>query len=365
MRRYWLAAHLYLGLVLGGFFVLLGLTGSLLVFYPEVDQALNPNIAPSTVATPKISPQAVLQQLRTSFPNRTSGWRIELPLDATSPVMARYMHAKEKKGLLFAPLVVTLDPQTLVITSSRFWGDYAMTWLYDLHYTLLLDSVGKTFLAIVGLLLMVSVGTGIYLWWPRNGNFKAAFALRKNAHVKRRVYDWHKTAGLTGSVFLLVLSVTGTMLEKPRWFEAMLAIPAPLFSSQHEKSQPSGQLGMNLDVIETIAKQQFPQAEVRWIYTPNSAQDAYQVRMFQRGEVGRRFPKTIVWIEQYTGRVLAVRDARRDVFGDRVIAWLHPLHNGDAFGLFGRWLIFFSGFVPLILFVTGILRWRHKQLVVS
>ncbi len=365
MRRYWLAAHLYLGLVLGGFFVLLGLTGSLLVFYPEVDQALNSHISPSNIAqnTQSISPQAVLNQLRTQFPERTLGWRIEMPLNPSRPIMARYMKAEEKKGLHFAPLVVTLDPHTLAVTSSRFWGDFVVTWLYDLHYTLLLEEVGKTFLAIVGLILLVSVGSGLYLWWPRSGSFKTAFSIRKNALIKRRIYDWHKTAGLIGCIFLLILSITGVMLEKPLWFESTLAMPAPLFSPKSDSSTPNGKPSISVDAVAKIAQQQYPQAELRWIYTPDNAQGIYQVRMYQQGESGRRFPKTMLWIEQYTGQVLAVRDAKQDVFGDTVVAWLHPLHNGEAFGFLGRWLIFFSGFIPLILFVTGIMRWRHKRVL--
>ncbi|MFM2372531.1 MAG: hypothetical protein RIS85_2253, partial [Pseudomonadota bacterium] len=37
-------AHLWLGLGLGALFALLGLTGSLLVFYQEIDAALHPHI---------------------------------------------------------------------------------------------------------------------------------------------------------------------------------------------------------------------------------------------------------------------------------------------------------------------------------
>jgi hypothetical protein len=46
-REIWLAIHLYAGLVLGGMFVLLGLTGSLLVFYVEIDRVLEPAVATS------------------------------------------------------------------------------------------------------------------------------------------------------------------------------------------------------------------------------------------------------------------------------------------------------------------------------
>ncbi|NOS87863.1 MAG: PepSY domain-containing protein [Methylococcaceae bacterium] len=39
---------------------------------------------------------------------------------------------------------------------------------------------------------------------------------------------------------------------------------------------------------------------------------------------------------------------------------MHPLHNGEIAGLFGRWVVFIGGLVPAILYVTGFMRWRQK-----
>ncbi len=362
MRRYWLAAHLYIGLFLGGLFALLGLTGSLLVFYPELDRVLNPHTVPEhAVSTQKILPQAVLDKLREAYTERKMGWRIELPMKLGQPVMARYMKAVEKQHHHFAPLIVTLDPETLEITSSRFWGEFAMTWIYDLHYQLLLEGTGKTILAFVALFMMVSLASGVYLWWPRHGSFKTAFAIRKRAHLARKVYDWHKTAGLTGLIILLLLALTGLLLEKPTWFDPALAMPAPFFKPQKDQSIPNGKSPLSLDKIVSIAQQRFPNAEARWIYTPDDAHGAHQVRLYQSGEPSRRFPKTILWIDQYNGEILTVRDAKKDVFGDTVVAWLHPLHNGEVLGTGGRIVVFLSGLVCPLLFVTGVIRWLHKR----
>jgi uncharacterized iron-regulated membrane protein len=56
-----------------------------------------------------------------------------------------------------------------------------------------------------------------------------------------------------------------------------------------------------------------------------------------------------------------VHNPAQNTAGNTVLDWLHPLHNGEAFGLVGRWMTFFSGFVPLLLFVTGYIRWRQKR----
>ena len=63
----------------------------------------------------------------------------------------------------------------------------------------------------------------------------------------------------------------------------------------------------------------------------------------------------------YNGQIVASRDGLADKAGDKILNWLHPLHNGEVFGLTGRIIVFISGFVPLILFVTGLLRWQQKR----
>lgn len=151
LRRAWLRVHLYLGLALGGLFALLGLSGSALVFYLELDELLNPQTAVvQPVAAP--SPDAVFQRLQALHPERDGPWRIEMPLAPDRPLMARYYDPPETAGRGFAPLMLTLDPQTLAETSHRFWGDYAMTWLYDLHYTLLAGPTGRSVVGWTGVL---------------------------------------------------------------------------------------------------------------------------------------------------------------------------------------------------------------------
>lgn len=366
MRRYWLAAHLYLGLVFGGILVMLGLTGSLLVFYLEIDRTLNPAIAVKQASRPSL--EAVLKQLQQAHPQRKSGWRIELPLSGQHPLMARYMKPQETRHLTFAPLMVTLDPATLEITSQRFWGQFTMTWLYDLHYTLLLEdtrlleNTGKTLLAACSIVFMISLFSGLYLWWPRHGNFKAALSFKKNAHPIRRIYDWHKLSGVFGFVFLLMLTITGLMLEKPDWFKPILAMKSPLFEAGKMQSKAAtADTRASLDAIAKIAQAYFLNSELRWIYTPDDASGAVQIRLYQTCEPSRRFPKTTVWLDQYSAKIIASRDACHDTTGDKVQGWLHPLHNGEAFGLIGRWLVFFSGILPAILMLTGFIRWRHKK----
>ena len=58
---------------------------------------------------------------------------------------------------------------------------------------------------------------------------------------------------------------------------------------------------------------------------------------------------------------MAVRDPRRSTTSDSIWRWMHPLHSGEGFGLAGRLLVCASGVLPLLLALTGLLRWRAKR----
>lgn len=361
LRRFWLTAHLYLGLSVGVVFALTGLTGSLLAFYVEIDRVLNPALVITPASHPAQSYQAVVDTLHAFQPQRHHGWRLEFPTAPDRPVMARYTKPEEKTGLNFAPLMVAVDPYTLKIINSRFWGETAMTWIYDLHYTLLLDKPGKIVMGVVGILLLFSVGAGIYLWWPKGGRWRRALALRLRHGTARTVYDLHALTGIYGGLLLLILLVTGVVLELPQWINPLVNRASPTFQTPDVASDPMGGIEtITADRALSIAHQHFPQAQPRWLDTPDGEEGVYMVRMQQAGEPGHRFPKTMVWIDQYSGEILAVRNPMHNTNGDVFLDWQHPLHSGEAFGLTGRWIIFFSGLMPALLLTTGWIRWRQK-----
>ena len=74
-RRLWLQLHTYLGLSIGVLWVLVGLTGSILVFYLQLDLWINPEIA-ATSSQPVASQQAVFDVLDETYPNRHASWPV-------------------------------------------------------------------------------------------------------------------------------------------------------------------------------------------------------------------------------------------------------------------------------------------------
>ncbi len=135
---------------------------------------------------------------------------------------ARYYKPEETKTRAFAPLIVSVDPRTGEVLRTQFWGRTLMTWIYDLHYTLLLDRQGNLIMTVAGLAGMLSLVTGIYVWWPRRGNFRAGLAVRLTASPQRRAYDLHKIAGIYLLPVVAVVMGTGIVLELPDTFNPLI-----------------------------------------------------------------------------------------------------------------------------------------------
>ena len=363
MRRYLLKLHLYLGLSIGGAFALLGLTGSFLVFYPEIDRGLNPELVNQSAVQSPPTVQAWFDHLHTQFPERKGAWRVEIPRSTDQVVFARYLKPEETDPNVFAPMVVALDSNSGAVLNARMWGDYLVTWVYDLHYSLLMGKSGTVLVSLLGMALLVSVVLGVYLWLPR-GKHRFVKAIPKvRTGSKKAIYDMHSYTGAYGAVLLLLMVVTGVGLATPQWVEPVMN----LFSVRMEKQTVYSAVPMpgtkriTADQAVSAGLAVFPTAKLRWIEAPIKVEDVYVLRLQQPNEPSQRFPKTFVWIDQFSGEVLASRDALKVSSGDVFFDWLHPLHNGEAFGLTGRILAFVSGLLPLALLLTGWIRWRQKR----
>lgn len=360
VRRAVLMLHLTLGLAVGALLALTALTGSLLVFYVDIDRVLTPELVVPAGHGEALPLDRVVQALREAHPTRSGGWRLELPHGPDHPIMARYMKPQETAGKSFAPLMVAVNPYSGEVLSSRFWGRTAMTWVYDLHYLLLAGDSGRTVLTLGGIGSLLVLASGVYLWWPAAGKWGRALRPRLRSGFVRQVFDIHVLAGVYGLVVLLPLIVTGVVMEQPEWVKPVVERLSPVTAAP-AIAPAQGGTAVGADAALAAALARFPQAEPRWVEVPGQGGGAYHIRLFQAGEPGWRFPKTSVWVNGGDGTILDLRDPTRWTAGDAFFGWQHPLHNGECFGLCCRILVAVAGLLPALLLATGVVRWRQKK----
>ena len=366
LRKLWLKVHLYLGLVIGGLFVLISLTGSLLVFYKAIDEWLNPELVRNSSAGESRPLDEIVMAVRAARPEQGRLETIRLPGHLGDTVLAWYTiptHDPEQPRWI----EVRIDPATAeVLSRDREWGGTLVSFIYRLHESLLIEKPGQTIVGFLALFLLASIGTGLYLWWPSRDRLRQALSFKPGRSVIRWHYDVHKLSGLYSAVILAVLAFTGVYLEFSEYVVPLVRLFSPVQELPKERelrSVPpdSGAQAISAEQAVALAREIFPNGELKFLSVPDRPEGSFRIGLRQQGEVRESSGQSQVWLDQYSGRVLKVRDWRNFTAGDTFVAWLFPLHNGEAFGLTGRWIVCVTGFAPLVLYVTGIRMWWLKR----
>ncbi|NOT85005.1 MAG: PepSY domain-containing protein, partial [Methylococcaceae bacterium] len=209
LRSTWLKIHLYLALTVGFLFALLGLTGSLCIYREALDTFLNPQLVVAEPQGKVQSLDSIIAAVKNAHPNRHGSWTLEMPLTADGMITAWYDKPQETFFDFHAPLMVSINPYTAEVVANRFWGNTLTTWILDFHTQLRLDGMGWNSVGVLGVLLLVSVSSGLYLWWSGLKGVFLAFRIRINAGQRLMTFDLHRLIGLLCAPVLLLLAFTG------------------------------------------------------------------------------------------------------------------------------------------------------------
>jgi uncharacterized iron-regulated membrane protein len=93
--------------------------------------------------------------------------------------------------------------------------------LLDLHTQFRLDRFGWNAVGILGGLLFISCGSGLYLWWPGIKAVTETFKIRHKAGLMQFTFDIHRCLGALNATALLLLAFTGFFLSYPSLLETL------------------------------------------------------------------------------------------------------------------------------------------------
>lgn len=386
MKKTALVLHLWSGLVFGTILVVLGLTGSALSWMHELDIALNPGLlqvaAPpgQRLGQPKFADPALTQAVADILTGERRYGKpsmLELPERAGDVYIAWYRPAPGQSNGPWALALsrqVMVDPATLQVTGERNWGEAGLTralfmpTLFHLHRYLLAGEVGKVVVAITGVALLLTVFTGLMLWWPRMARaaWWRAVTVRHGGSWPRFNFQLHRAGGFAMAPLLLVSAVSGIHFNMPQWVTPVVSLVAPV-------TRPGKLVNHSAAVREAIpvaaavaaAQARFPDGRISRVSFPARSGQPFEVRVRQPGELRQGPGATRISIDSGDGQVLRVIDPERSAGGDRFLSWMFPLHTGEAFGLVGRIVISLFGVAPLLFFITGLVIWiklRNKKM---
>ncbi|MDF5725346.1 MAG: PepSY-associated TM helix domain-containing protein [Rhizonema sp. PD37] len=361
LRNIVFALHRYIGLGIGLIAIIVGLTGSLLVFQGEITTHQKHFQIGSITHTGEILPiEVVLNIMTKSYASQPDFKlnRVYVPTKPDEPFNVVYVTKKDDwiensvHPYTGEVLVNNLNPNPV----ERFYKV-----IYALHYSLLANDIGLKIVGIVGLLMCILTITGIFLW-PGWRKLLMGFRIKWNAHPKRVNFDIHKVGGVIAGVFLFFTFFTGFCWNFSEFSEPVIrAITFSGVKPEPVSQYIPGQSPVKLTEQLKTAQAQLPIAELRSVYFAQKPDSALMIR-YKLPQEKEDYGNSYVYLDQYNGKVLRVDNALKpSSLGDRILNSFDALHYGTFGGLPTRILYVFVGLSPFLLFVTGIDMYWHRK----
>lgn len=375
-RKLWLKVHLWLGLTAGAFLVVIGLTGSILVLWQEIDGALNNKLMRVSIpeANAAFRPlDEIVAAAQSAIPQGARLAYTSYPRNSDEVFVFSYQQPDVKTETADS-MNVFVDPYTARVTGKRvfydgksYLGNCFIGIVFKLHYALLWKEGGVILVGGIGFLLFISVLTGLIVWWPLTGQWRKALTFKPRSSFERFNFDLHKIFGFNSALVLLTVLISGIYMNLPDQFIWVVDQFSAVVRPENIKSKDiSSQVDIGPGKAESIAQTKHSGGKLQYLNFPTETNGVYQVCSDEVEELNRFvLNDRCVFVDQHSGEILRTMDASTGSGGDIFLQWQWPLHSGKAFGVPGRILVFFSGLASAILFVTGFIRWRQKQSAVS
>ena len=351
LRRALFQVHLWTGVAVALYAVVVSVTGATLVFRIHLQRAVHPELLTAGVDGPQADIATVLESVRDAYPRgRVSG------VDAPTTVRPTHLAYVTEGGRFHT---VLLDPVTAEVLGELPERSVVRT-LQDLHFDLLAGPTGRVVNGIGALCLFLLCLTGVSVWWPER--WRRAFTVDWRRPWRRVTWELHGAVGIWTLVLTAGWAVTGAYIVFPEQFRAAVNRISPLTTAvRPPQSNPHGAGPAPRPTWRELidsARPAEPDAFVARVVVPASNEAPFRVLFADHRptRLGARHLRT-VYLDQYTGERLAAPPVGPRTFGDVLIALVAPLHFGNFGGVGVRLVWLVTGLAPGVLAVTGLILW--------
>lgn len=350
-KRLW-QIHSWMGLVAGVALLVIGVTGSLLVFAKELETVFNPRfMRVEQVQEQRCSMDELLAAANGELPEyEIAGWLIRHDDPGLADVLYMIRHGTDEWR------VGTLDPYTgKILATPREYTATLTGWLLELHYKLFADHTGMMATALLAVLLCGLGVTGLWLYRDFWRNF---VRLRWRASGRIFFSDVHKTVGISSVVFNLVLGFTGAYWN-------FTHVIGEWINGEHEQPKVVNRMYGNSISLERIIEEgerRVPGFRANFLSLPNEpgAPITLWGKVQSSNPLRGTYGSTVVFDAQ-SGAFKQAHDIRKAGLWAQFVDMFEPVHYGN----FGGWPVKIlwcaGGLTPGVLAVSGFVIWWKRR----
>lgn len=416
LRRICLWIHRYTGLVMAGFLIMAGITGSLLAFHDELDDMFNYQLVQiERQNTPQLPIATLHDKVISAYPKyRFSSMPTSLEADRAAVFSVDRVRGESAKNQPKAPFQeVYVNPYNGDILGTRNkdeWAWHNTMWkVFWLHRDLLLGDIGKLILGIIALVWTMNCFIGFYLTFPRAvSNKKApqktmpkkrasffkrwlsAWKIRRKTNTFKLNYDLHHAFGLWLWLMLFVIAWSSVGFNLKSVYQPVMQAVVGFEgrggkgkerNKSHiaDKSSTQNRVDVASVINSTAAinkansiaylREQANIAAqkngitvqqtlgIRWL----AEEEQWQMRFKTDKDIGTHGGASSITVAAATGKVEKVNFGYQSAFGNKIDHWLSTLHMGHIGHGIGHALyqifLTLTGLAVAVLSATGVYLW--------
>jgi uncharacterized iron-regulated membrane protein len=347
VRRAWFQVHKWIGLVLAILIIPLSLSGAALVWHDALDRIVDPAryaISGEALLGPDVYVAAAAAALK-------HGERIALltmPEGGGPVVVAASAGTAPVRPGPPQRTMVYLDPPTARVLEVSPSSGGLVRFLHVLHGSLQVPGVGRTIVGWIGVAMMVSCFTGLWLWWPTIGKWTRGLRFRRHRNTDTNL---HHLFGFWIALPLFVLSLTGVWISFPQVFgqrPAGRGVPDRIALA---RAKPLVKPAQPLAVAITKARGVVGDAPLRSVAWPTDLNADWTVTFASKSA-----PVSVKVADDTGGATAAPARPQGGV-----ARWMRRIHDGTDMGPVWQAIIFLGGILPAVLAVTGVIMWWRAR----
>ena len=216
LRRAMFQIHLWTGLAIGLYIVMMSVSGSILVYNAEIVRFLE---APMPEFQPDREPMSV-EEMTVAAERAYPGYevtRIGRRVTRRRPVMSVDLElGDDVRARVFNPYTGE-DLGEAFPDSVR-----ALFWVTELHDDLLMGFTGRRINGIGSALVTLLILTGAVIWWPGRKRVRRSLSVKWKSRWPRFNWDLHSALGFWVYALMLLWAVSGVYLAFPDPFQAVV-----------------------------------------------------------------------------------------------------------------------------------------------
>lgn len=365
--KYWIGRlHLWLGLISGVFVLFLGITGCILAFEREIEDAIQTYRFTESQNKPLIAPTKLKAIADKALPNKKAH-SVNYQPGRTAQVV--YYH--DAPAYYYIVFVNQYTGEVLKVKNMD--DDFFRIIIMGHYYLWLPPEIGQPILTTATMMFVFLLISGLVLWWPKSkAARKQRFTVKLKSKWRRLNYDLHNVLGFYMMFIAIFIGLSG-MVMGFQWFAKSVYWASSggksmnIFEETYSDTTSVAQLSLNASAADLLWAR-FLKEDPKFsgsldVHIPENEKGTV--------EIAKNPDPTTYWkadyryFDQHTLKEIEVKHMfgkfANTSIADKIIRMNYDVHIGAIAGIPGKIIAFFASLIAASMPVTGVIIWLGRK----